>query len=328
MPNHNPLPCSQSVMVYNGTLIAFLNTGNYPGQSNYLNETLTWLHSAEDWTNESTDATNGVDPLGPLPVRIQQGMALDGSTSGGTSTVVLFGGRGGSETVGVLDDTWTWETNVNPAGAWTKQPTGTTPFGRYRHSMALLEGVGALMFGGSNVLNFLEETWLYSGGNGGNWTQLTPGTIPPARVDFSMAGATGATNVLMFGGKSSAVSFEDTWMWVGSSTGNWVLQTPAVSPPALSSSCMAYDTTHSTYVLFGGETAEGLLAPPTTWLWTGGNGGNWSSVVMPNGTGPAARVGAQMSWDGTQIVMTGGFGTASNVFSETWGWNGTTWTQL
>jgi hypothetical protein len=317
MPNHNPLRCSNSVMVYNGTEIIFLDTGNYPGQSNYLNETVTWLHSAEDWTVVSTSQ---VDPLGPLPVRIQQGMALDGSST----EVVLFGGQGGSEAVGVLDDTWTCSTS----NVWTKQANGTVPFGRYRHSMALLEGVGALMFGGSNVLNFLEETWLFSGGNGGNWTQLAPATVPPARVDFCMAGATGATNVLMFGGKSSAVSFEDTWMWVNGASGNWVLQTPAVSPPALSSACMAYDTTHSTYVLFGGESAEGLLAPPTTWLWTGGPGGNWSQVVMPNGTGPAARVGAQMAWDGTQVVMFGGYGTASNVFVDTWGWNGTTWTQL
>jgi hypothetical protein len=211
MPNHNPLRCSKSVMVYNGTEIVFLDTGNYPGQANYLNTTYTWLHSAEDWTNESTDATNGVDPLGPLPVRSQLAMALDGSTSGGTSTVVLFGGQGGSETAGVLDDTWTWETNVNPAGAWTKQAVGTVPFGRYRHSIALLEGVGALMFGGSNVLNFLQETWLFSGGNGGNWTQLTPGTVPPVRVDFAMAGATGTTNVLMYGGAGTATNLDVGW---------------------------------------------------------------------------------------------------------------------
>jgi hypothetical protein len=329
MPNTNPLPCSNSVMVYNATSgeIVFLDTGNYPGQSNYCNETVTWLHSAENWTVVSTSQ---VDPLGPLPVRSQQGMGFDNSSLTDGYCVVLFGGQGGSETAGVLDDTWTASSVTAPV--WTKQTPGTTPFGRYRHSMANLDGYGTLMFGGSNVLNFLQETWLWSGGNGGDWVQLTPGTVPPVRVDFAMAGNVVASptppNVLMFGGKGTATSLGDTWVWVGNANGNWVLQTPAVSPPPLSGACMAYDVTHSTYVLFGGENSEGLITPPTTWLWTGGNGGNWAEVVMPNGTGPAARVGAQMAWDGTQIVMFGGYGTASNVFQDTWGWNGSTWTQL
>lgn len=300
-------------MAYNSNSgkMVLLDTGSYPGESNYLNETVTWLHSAEDWT---TVSTSQIDPLGPLPLRANHGMAFDGSTSSGTSTIVLFGGEGQSESDGVFEDTWTYSN----AGVWAKSPTAVSPFGRYRHEMAQLNGVGALMFGGSNVLNFLNETWLYSGGTTGNWTQLTPATSPPVRVDFAMAGSTATTNVLLFGGKGTNACLGDTWMWVGTSTGNWVKQTPAVSPPAMAESCMAYDATNTQYVMFGGRTDDGLLTPQT-WIWTGGNGGNWH-LVTPANT-PPARVGTQMGWDGTQVVLFSGTD-GTNLYTDTWGWTG------
>jgi Kelch motif len=311
MPGTTPLPCSHSAMVYNGTKILLLDTGNYPGQSNYLNETATWSGdgSTGNWTVVSTSQ---VDPLGPLPCRTYQGMALDGSST----EVVLFGGEGSSETVGVLDDTWTWTTG----GVWAKSPTAVVPFGRYRHSMALLNGVGSFMFGGSNVLNFLSESWLYSGGVGGNWQLLTPGTVPPARVDFAMAGKTSATNILMYGGKGTNSNFGDTWMWVGSSTGNWIKQTPAVSPPFMSEMCMGYDVTNNQYVMFGGRMDDNLLAPPQTWIWSGDNGGNWNLATPANS--PASRVGAMMAWNGTHLIMFGGYGNGSRASSQTWQWTG------
>jgi hypothetical protein len=243
-------------------------------------------------------------------------MALDGSST----EIVLFGGEGQSSEAGVLFDTWTWDTNVNPAGAWTLQAPALSPPGRFRHQMANLHSTGALMFGGCNVLYPFEDTWLWSGGNGGNWTQLTPGVTPPARMDFAMAGSTDATNVLMFGGVQNGDSLlDDTWMWVGSASGDWVKQTPAVSPPAMSLSVMCYDHSNSSYVLFGGAGTEGLIGPQT-WVWTGGNGGNWA-LCQPAVT-PPARVGAQMAFDGTNVIMFGGYGTASNVFDETWMWVG------
>src|SRR5665213_593169 len=132
MTNHNPLPCSHSTMAYNANSgkIVLLDTGSYPSQANYLNETVTWLHSAEDWTIVTTSGY--IDPLGPLPLRTNHVMAFDGSTSGGTSTIVMFGGEGQSETDGVFNDTWTFSN----AGTWTKSPTAVSPFGRYRHEMA------------------------------------------------------------------------------------------------------------------------------------------------------------------------------------------------
>jgi hypothetical protein len=320
MPGTNPLPCSHSVMALRvGHEIVLLDTSTGRGAStgpgttgSFFNETVTWSGDSTtgNWTVVST---SGVDPLGPLPVRADTGMDFDGTN------MVLFGGRGESEAAGVFNDTWLWS-----GTAWTKATPGTSPFGRYRHEISKLNGVGALMFGGCTVLNLLEETWLW---NGSNWSLLAPGTVPPARTDFAMAGSSAATNILMFGGKGTNACLNDTWMWVGTASGNWVQQTPAVSPPALAECAMAYDAANSQYVLFGGRTDE-AFSGPQTWVWTGGNGGNWHLTTPA--VSPSVRVGAQMAYDGTHVIMFGG-SSEYDVKGETWMWTGGTngnWVQL
>lgn len=322
MPGTNPLPCSHSTMALRvGHEVVLLDTSTGKGAvtgagttGSFFNETVTW--NGSNWTVVST---SGVDPLGPLPVRVEASM--DDVGGAGTS-VVLFGGKGESETAGVMYDTWVWNGTV-----WAKAAPAVSPFGRYRHEISKLNGVGALMFGGSNVLNFLEETWLWTGGVGGNWQQLAPATVPPARVDFCMAGSSAATNILMFGGKGTNQNFEDTWMWVGGAGGNWVLQTPAVSPPALSEACMAYDAANNQYVMFGGR-LDDVYYGPQTWVWTGGNGGNW--VKATPAVQPSVRIGAQMAYDGSHVIMFGG-SDEYNVNNQTWEWTGGVngnWVQL
>lgn len=319
MPGTNPLPCSHSAMIYNGSKIVLIDTATgkdiYFGAGttgSFFNETVTWSgdSTSGNWTVVSS---SGIDPSGPLPVRSQMGMAFDGTN------VVLYGGRGESSTSGVFEDTWLYNGTT-----WSQATPGTSPFGRYGHELANLDGVGTLMFGGTNVLNFLEETWLW---NGSNWSQLTPANTPGARVDFAMAGSTAATNVLLFGGKGTNSCLEDTWMWVGGSTGNWVQQFPSNTPPAMAESAMAYDAANSQFVMFGGRSDDNLLVPQT-WVWSGGNGGNWH-LATPANT-PSARIGAQMAYDGTHVLLFGGSGlTYPN--NETWMWTGGTngnWVQL
>jgi hypothetical protein len=319
MPATNPYRVCNSTMAQNGTgtgTVLLLDTAYYPGASNYFNETVTWNGS-----NFTIVSTSQVDPLGPLPVRSNHGMSFDGGTH-----IILFGGQGGSETAGVLEDSWSWNGTT-----WTKLAPTVVPFGRYKHVMTSLFGVGAFMFGGTNVLNILNESWVYSTSTS-NWVQLTPAVSPPARTDCAMAGSTTATSVLLFGGKGTNSSFGDTYVFSGGLSGNWVKQFPAVSPPAMWGSSIAYDTTNAQWVMFGGASDEGLISPPTTYVYSGGTnglGGNWASYVMPNGTGPASRVGAQMCFDGTGCLLFGGYGN-SGVDGLTWRFNGVskTWSQL
>ena len=81
-----------------------------------------------------------------------------------------------------------------------------------------------------------------------------------------------------------------------------------------------------TDVLFGGfgPFGRGIIATNTTMTW---NGDTWTSSLS---TGPAARGGAMMAYDPAigKIVLYGGWNGAGTFYSDTWTFDGTTWTQL
>src|SRR5512143_1059879 len=111
MTTHTPLRCANSVMVQRASSeVVLMDTGAYPGVSNFLNETWTW--NGTDWTNTGTTL---IDANGPLPGRINMAMAYDGYN------VMLFGGNDGSGLNGNgLSDTWIWN-----GTAWSKNSPAT-----------------------------------------------------------------------------------------------------------------------------------------------------------------------------------------------------------
>lgn len=92
---------------------------------------------------------------------------------------------------------------------------------------------------------------------------------------------------------------------------------------------IAYDETAQRVILFGGQGTEGGSAVTdqnSTWAL---NGTTWTRLAT---TGPSPRNNASMVWDATKkvIVLYGGrSGTFPNevVYTDTWEWNGTSWTQ-
>ena len=76
--------------------------------------------------------------------------------------------------------------------------------------------------------------------------------------------AMGAT--LLFGGRTST-TFGDTWAF--SRTTGWKQLAPAVYPPPLSNTGMAYDPTTKTVVLFGGSSLASNTDSNETWTWDG-----------------------------------------------------------
>ena len=58
-----------------------------------------------------------------------------------------------------------------------------------------------------------------------------------------------------------------------------------------------------------------------TWIW---NGSAWDRRDVP---GPPARYGHAMAYDGTGIVLFGGYRRLQDDLGDTWTWNGTTWAQ-
>lgn len=309
MTVHTPLRCANSSMVQRGTHeVVLLDTGSYPSYSDFLNETWTW--NGTDWTNTSTSLVNA---NGPLPGRINSAIAYDGTN------VMLFGGQASNSQSNGLNDTWVWNGTV-----WT-QKTGigfstTTPTQRWGATASNHNTNQTILFGGTNTLYKLLETWLWNGSTQ-TWSQivLPNGSSPAARTDHMMAGNTAGVT-LLFGGQGTNSQFNDTWTFNGAV---WNPASPTVSPSVRSDACMAYDTTNSIWVMFGGKNEYNYL--PETWIYKAGTTNNWSQVTVPAGTGPAGRIGAQMCFDsqsGKTLMFGGITATANYPSNETWVFDG------
>ncbi len=237
--------------------------------------------------------------------------------------VVLFGG--GNDNNGAngtfLNDTWVWD-----GANWTQIFPQTSPPARAEHSMAFDSAHGqVVLFGGDGQnLNPLNDTWVW---DGANWTQKLPLASPSTRFASAMAYDSAHGQVVLFGGVANLVAgdntptlFNDAWAWDGS---NWTQKFPQVSPPVRLGHSMAYDSTRSRVVLFGGADENGN-ALGDTWVW---DGSNWTQE-SPKAS-PPARGFAAMAYDSIhdQSILFGGAGATSLLLVDTWLWDGTNWTQ-
>jgi hypothetical protein len=262
--------------------------------SNYLGDT--WVWDGTNWAQKS--------PSTSPPARWFHAMTYDAAHG----QVVLFGGTNG----GALGDTWVWDgTN------WTQKSPSTSPPARNGHAMAY-DSVHAqtVLFGGYNG-SALGDTWVW---DGTNWTQKSGSISPPARFYHAMAYDVAHGQVVLFGGFSGSSTLGDTWVWGGT---NWNPESPASSPSARELAAMAYDAVHGQVVLFGGYNGSYL---GDTWLWYRSSFANWAQTSPANS--PSARYAQAMAYDSLhgQVVLFGGYD-GSNVFGDTWVWDGTNWTQ-
>jgi len=306
MPANNPLRTANSIMTgapdFAGDKVVLLDNGSYPGFAKYLNETWTW--DGTDWTREVS-----VIGSGPLPIRADFAMAYDGYN------VLMFGGRSESET---LSDTWTFD-----GSAWTKEAPVTVPFGRFKSKLAFRDAAGAetaVMFGGCNMNEILNETWIWDG-DAKTWTLSAPVAKPPARIDFMFSGNT--TVCVLFGGKNNTRLYGDTWTWDGT---NWAQNTPTTPPTYRANAAFCFDVANSEWVMFGGSDDFNVLGD--TWTL---NSARTAWTKEAPAASPSSRVGATMYYD-TQlgaVILTGGTnGFSDYSYNDTWSWNGTTWAQL
>jgi hypothetical protein len=129
--------------------------------------------------------------------------------------------------------------------------------------------------------------------------------------------------IVLFGGASSSSRFSDTWEWDGAT---WTQRTPAASPPARSGHALAYDSARQRVVLFGGEASFPMSDNLSdTWEWDGATWTERNHVASPRAQAvPLVYDGARQ-----RIIVFGGFGNgnAGGNTSETWEWDGATWTR-
>jgi uncharacterized protein YjdB len=178
-----------------------------------------------------------------------------------------------------------------------------------------------LLFGGvlGQFPNYSDtgDTWEF--GVAGWASPGLPGPSP--REGAAMVYDAASNSIVLFGGTNSSGDLNDTWIWNGTS---WTQVNVANPPPAryFDGQGLTYDSNSQTVVLFGGNTANGVLGD--TWTWDG-VAQTWTQQSPP--TSPSPRRGQGMSYDrsGNVVLFGGSDGTGS--FADTWIWNGTTWMQ-
>ena len=145
---------------------------------------------------------------------------------------------------------------------------------------------------------------------------------PPAREAAAMVYDENFKNVVLFGGEGNGGLRNDTWIWTGGDINSWEEVEPGTAPAIRKHAAMAFDPVSNSVILFGGQGQSGVLGD--TWRW---NGSVWTQVTGLT-TSPSARGGAQMAYDGQNLVLFGGYtlsGSTKVPNGETWVWNGTAW---
>ena len=290
----------------------------------------TWAWDGATWTEVTPD----VSP----PARTQHALAYDAARD----VTVLFGGSGAAGACGTPDsvmcsDTWLWD-----GASWTEVTPDAVPPARRDHAIVYdAARARTVLFGGQGGNDtcgtsgsLCADAWVW---DGDTWAEATPSGSPPARDRHALAYDAAREVTVLFGGEGTAsgacgapdsARCADTWVWNGAS---WVERTPGVSPRQRERHALAYDAVREVTVLFGGTDGASRLSD--TWEW---NGTTW--VQLTPATSPTSRHGHALAYDAARgvTVLFGGFGPVSGACgtpgsgscSDTWTWDGTTWTEL
>ena len=178
-----------------------------------------------------------------------------------------------------------------------------------------------VMFGGNRTTSGGEfetdETWIW---NGFAWQHMLPPISPPARAGVSMAYDATRDRVVMFGGRVDGIDLGDTWEWDGTT---WTVRESTFAPAPRAAHAMTYDDSRNLVALFGGE-SYGHAPLDDVWEW---DGLEW----LPHHQiqRPPARARHSFVFDpmrGVSVAFGGDDVDSTQVFGDTWEWNGTSWT--
>src|SRR5437016_11420152 len=239
------------------------------------------------------------------------------------SQLVIFGG---DNSVGVLNDTWVFD-----GTRWNRlQPSQSPPA---RTSAAMVYDPDAktiILFGGDTHTapnGILNDTWSF---DGTTWKQLQPAHQPPVRYDAAMAYDPVNHEIVLFGGFVDQVGFvNDTWTFDGT---DWTNRSSDNAPSQRYGAAMAFDSINNAVILFGGLgfTQAGTSAYLNeTWSWKNHQWTQLNPTTSPPGRWEPAMT--ENVNDG--VTLFGGYADSgvphgpSSKFSDTWIWNGTTWSQ-
>jgi hypothetical protein len=241
-----------------------------------------------------------------------------------TNLVTLADGSllmvGGANGMPVADACYSWDA---AAKSWKAITTLGASTGS---ATALLNGVV-----------YLDNTGGLYWFDGTAWVAVSAsGTLPHTRNYATFAYDPTNSFALLFGGSdpggTNFTPFNDTWTLTATpGTGmappmlKWKQVIPNTMPPTLEASAMVFDANKKDFVLFGGrENITTAFAEEETFTF---DGTDWKDV---SGTlRPPRRLFPAMAYDPVRkrTILHGG-GHADKLRSDTWEWDGATWTRL
>jgi hypothetical protein len=246
--------------------------------------------------------------------------------------LVVFGGRQANK---MLGDTWEWDPKQGWGLVAGEDPGNSEiPLPRENAVMAFDRARSRIvLFGGRNIAGVLPgDTFEW---DGSSWKRFPTGAPPmPMSGRTLHALADGNGKVVLFGGldATSVLATPAALTWNGA---GWQ---PLAVPASLKSRVghsLTYDSVNDKYVLFGGQITAPAIESETWQL----SGTTWTNVC---GTGAAGCAGTGLprwfhsaAFDATagdsgskgRVVVFGGWDAAFNTFSDTWTWDGSSWTQ-
>ncbi|MFQ5599157.1 MAG: T9SS type A sorting domain-containing protein [Candidatus Krumholzibacteriia bacterium] len=200
---------------------------------------------------------------------------------------------------------------------WT-QPSVTGPSARSAYAMAYDASRGVtILFGGADAAGTrLGDTWQW---DGSAWTLLAPASSPSPRSGAVMTYDSDRQFMVLYGGHDGASRLGETWEWRGT---NWQYIQTADSSPQTDMG-LAYDANRHVTVRYGGTTNTGRSRSTFEYAGTA-----WTLIT--NNSAPGYRSKLAMEFDAGlgSVVMFGGQAPGGVLKSDTWTWDGTTWTQI
>ena len=284
----------QHAMTYDTARARTVVFGGNLNQSSDASTNETWEWTGSSWQQRT--------PVTSPSARRMTAMAFDATRN----VAVLYGGYT-SVTVPNLADTWEWNgTN------WALRTSAVSPPARRSHAMAYdAARQRVVLFGGVGANGALADTWEW---DGTVWTLRTPVNAPGARLGHVMAYDGARQRVVLYGGLTAAtngVAQADTWEWDGT---NWLARFSLSFPAARHAASLAFDTTRSRCVLFGGQNTNGNDYDET-WEW---NGVNWT-LRQNSGIGVRRMSAAVFDVGQQRVILFGGLQPCCWLTSDLWG---------
>jgi len=159
---------------------------------------------------------------------------------------------------GRFNDTWAFDLAAN---SWSNlTPSGSKPLNRCLHHAAY-DAAGSRMFlygGCSSGYGPCPQGDLWSFDlNTNQWTDRTPGSVPPARMLYAMAFDATRGRLVVFGGDGASGLFNDTWEF-DPTAGTWQKTTLSGASPNARQRHETAWVNGIGMVFFGGATDSGL----------------------------------------------------------------------